>query len=81
MLDVEGAVEKSKLDEFRHTNVSLLKERDELKQRYEGIDLEEVRQLTEEKRRLEETALLKAGELKTAFSSHFITSPQVSYNS
>ena len=33
MLDVEGAVDKSKLDEFRHTNVSLLKERDELKKR------------------------------------------------
>ena len=64
ILDVEGAVDKSKLDEFRHTNVSLLKERDELKKRYEGIDPEEVRQLTEEKRRLEETAQLKAGEVE-----------------
>ena len=64
VLDVEGAVDKSKLDEFRHTNVSLLKERDELKKRYEGIDPEEVRQLTEEKRRLEETAQLKAGEVE-----------------
>ena len=33
VLDVEGAVEKSKLDEFRNTNVSLLKERDDLKKR------------------------------------------------
>ena len=64
ILDVEGAVDKSKLDEFRHTNVSLLKERDELKKRYEGIDPVEVRQLTEEKRRLEETAQLKAGEVE-----------------
>jgi hypothetical protein len=30
ILDVEGAVDKSKLDEFRHTNVSLLKDRDDL---------------------------------------------------
>ena len=27
VLDVDGAVEKTKLDEFRNTNVSLLKER------------------------------------------------------
>ena len=33
LLDVEGAVEKTKLDEFRTSNVALLKERDELKQR------------------------------------------------
>ncbi len=38
MLDVDGAVEKSKLDEFRNTRVSLIKERDELKKRYEDID-------------------------------------------
>jgi len=36
VLDVDGAVEKSKLDEFRNTNVSLIKERDDLKKRYEG---------------------------------------------
>jgi hypothetical protein len=36
VLDVDGAVEKSKLDEFRNTNVSLIKERDDLKNRYEG---------------------------------------------
>jgi hypothetical protein len=36
VLDVDGAVEKSKLDEFRNTNVALLKERDDLKKRYDG---------------------------------------------
>lgn len=45
ILDVEGAVEKTKLDEFRNTNVALLKERDELKKRFEGIDPEQVRNL------------------------------------
>ena len=63
-LDVDGAVEKTKLDEFRTTNVSLLKERDELKKRFEGIDPDEVRKLADEKRRLEEGAQLKAGELR-----------------
>ena len=64
VLDVEGAVEKSKLDEFRNTNVSLLKERDDLKKRFEGIDPDEVRKLADEKRRLEEAAQLKAGEVE-----------------
>jgi hypothetical protein len=63
VLDVEGAVDKSKLDEFRTTNVALLKERDELKLRFEGIDPEQVRQLTAEKQRLDEERQLKGGEL------------------
>jgi hypothetical protein len=63
-LDVDGAADKSKLDEFRANNVALLKERDELKERFAGIDPEEVRQLAEEKRRLEEAQALKAGEVE-----------------
>ena len=63
VLDAEGVVEKAKLDEFRNANVTLLRERDELKQRYEGIDPEEVRKLVAEKQRLEEERQLKAGEL------------------
>ena len=64
VLDVEGAVDKTKLDEFRSNNVALMKERDELKQRFEGIDPEDVRKLTEEKRRLEEAQQLKTGEVE-----------------
>ena len=45
VLDVDGAVDKSKHDEFRTTNFTLLKERDDLKKRYEGIDPDEVRNL------------------------------------
>jgi hypothetical protein len=63
LLDVDGAVEKSKLDEFRNSNVALLKERDELKQRFDGINPDEVRKLAEEKRKLEETQQLKSGEV------------------
>ena len=50
LLDVEGAVEKAKLEEVRTTNVALVKERDELKQRFAGIDPDEVKTLAEEKR-------------------------------
>lgn len=53
VLDADGVVEKAKLDEFRNSNVALVKERDELKQRFEGIDPDEVRKLAEEKRKLE----------------------------
>jgi hypothetical protein len=68
-LDVDGAVEKSKLEEFRATNVAVMKERDELKQRFEGIDPDEVRKLAEEKRKLEEAQQLKAGEVEKVLES------------
>jgi hypothetical protein len=64
ILDAEGAVEKTKLDEFRNTNVSLLKQIEELKTRYDGIDPEQVQALVEEKRRLEEQQQIKAGEVE-----------------
>ena len=67
ILDVDGAVEKTKLDEFRNSNVTLLKERDDLKKRFEGIDPDEVRTLADEKRKLEEAAQLKAGEVEKVF--------------
>jgi hypothetical protein len=69
VLDVEGAVEKAKLDEFRNSNVALMKERDEMKKRFEGIDPEEVRAIADEKRRLEEAAQLKAGEADKVIES------------
>ncbi len=63
VLDAEGVVEKSKLEEFRATNVAILKERDDLRKRFEGIDPDTVRQLADDKRKLEEAAQIKAGEV------------------
>ncbi|HOX59738.1 MAG TPA: hypothetical protein PLC99_22880 [Verrucomicrobiota bacterium] len=62
VLDVDGAVDKSKLDEFRTNNITLSNELAEQKKRFEGIDPDEVRRLADEKRRLEEAQQLKAGE-------------------
>lgn len=45
ILQVEGAVPREKLDEFRDTNRALIKERDELKKRFEGIDPDEAREV------------------------------------
>ena len=37
MLDAEGMVEKTRVDEFRSTNIALQKQLDEQRKRYEGI--------------------------------------------
>ncbi len=47
VLDVEGAVDRSRVDEFRANNVALMKQLDELKARFNGIDLEETKALKE----------------------------------
>lgn len=59
VLDAEGVVDKAKHEEFRQNNIALA---NQLK-RFEGIDPDAVRQLAEEKRKLEETAQIKAGEV------------------
>ena len=53
VLDAEGVVETGKLDEFRTSNVTLKKELEDFKARFNGIEPEEVRRLAEEKERLE----------------------------
>ena len=58
-LDAEGVVDKAKHEEFRANNIALT---NQLK-RFEGIDPDAVRQLAEEKHKLEEAAQIKAGEV------------------
>src|SRR3954467_6616311 len=64
VLDVDGVVDKSKHDEFRAANIALKKELEEQKKRFEGIDPDEVRKLSEEKLKLEEAQQLKVGEVE-----------------
>ncbi|MGZ4965167.1 MAG: hypothetical protein ACXWBP_10050 [Limisphaerales bacterium] len=73
-LDVDGDADKvlahghdalkTRLDEFRQNNVTLLKQLEEQRKKFEGIDPEEVRKLSEEKQRLEEERQIKAGEVE-----------------
>jgi hypothetical protein len=63
VLDVDGATDKAKLDEFRANNIALSSQLAEQKKRFEGIDPDEVRNLADEKRKLEEQQQLKAGEI------------------
>ncbi len=58
-LDADGVVSQTKLDEFRQNNITLT---NQLK-KFEGIDPDAVRQLADEKRKLEEAAQIKAGEV------------------
>jgi hypothetical protein len=72
-LDVDGAADKSKLDEFRATNVALIKERDDLKARFEGIDPDEVRSLRTATLKAAEESQLKAGEVEKVFEGRLKT--------
>ena len=63
LLDVEGATDKARVDEFRNYNLALKRQLDELTQKYEGIDPDNVKSLLEEKRRLEDAKHLKEGEV------------------
>ncbi len=53
-LQVDGATDKSKLDEFRATNVDLLKQQEQFK----GVDLEKYRKLEEQERKLRDKELI-----------------------
>jgi hypothetical protein len=69
VLDADGGADKSKVDEFRNSNLALIKERDDLKKRFEGIDPDEVRKLAQEKQRLEDEQRVKAGEFDKVLDS------------
>ena len=53
-LQVDGATDKSKLDEFRATNVDLLKQQEA----YKGVDLEKFRQYEAQERKIAEGDLI-----------------------
>ena len=50
VLDAEGVVGRAALDEVHTTHAAVLKERDDLKRRFEGMDPEAVKALAGEKR-------------------------------
>ena len=49
VLDVEGAVDKARVEEFRESNVALKRERDELKRRFERSESEQVQAVAAER--------------------------------
>ncbi|MBI5385007.1 MAG: hypothetical protein HZA90_10015 [Verrucomicrobia bacterium] len=69
LLDVAGVVDKSHADELKKSNADLVQELHAHRQRFDGIDPDEVRKLSEEKRKLEEQQLLKSGEVEKVVES------------
>ena len=60
VLDHDG---KAKIEEFRAANIAMNQQLADWKKRFDGIDPDAFRQLADEKRKLEEAAQIKAGEV------------------
>ena len=62
-LSVEGMVPRAKLDEFRTNNINLVRERDALRQQYDGIDPVKARDLLEKSQKEHDRKLIDAGKV------------------
>lgn len=62
-LDVEGMVEKAKLDEFRNNNITLANELKQFKDL--GLDFNELKEASETARKVREKELVDAGDIET----------------
>lgn len=69
VLDVEGATDRSVVEELRGKNATLLQQLETQRQRFDGIDPEEVRKFAEDKRKLEEAQQLKSGDVDRVLES------------
>jgi hypothetical protein len=69
VLDLEGAVEKSRLDEFGNNNIELQRQVQELTQQFEGIDAGRARELLKKQQELDEQNLIKKGDLAALIES------------
>jgi len=67
-LQVEGMVSADKLSEFRDNNIKLLRERDELTKRFEGIDPDAVKALQDQAKKIKEGELIAAGKIEDLFA-------------
>lgn len=62
-LSVDGMVPKARLDEFRTTNIAKGRELDELKARYEGVDVDKYKELTALEIKQRDKKLIDAGKV------------------
>jgi len=69
VLDAEDGVERGTLEEVRAEKAAALKELEDFRARYEGIDPASVKSLLAEKAKLEEAQQLKAGETEKVFEN------------
>ncbi len=60
-IEIEGVVDKARLDEFRSSNVELLKEAEKFK----GVDLDQYRDVMEQQRKIRDKELIDKGDFDT----------------
>lgn len=63
VLEVDGAVSKEKLDEFRDTNIALKRERDDLNSKFSDIDVDKYRELSDKAQKERDKKLIDAGKV------------------
>lgn len=73
VLDAEGAVPKGRLDEFRDNNLALTRQISDLQKRYEGIDPDQARALSERARHERDRKLIDAGRVDELVSERTAT--------
>ena len=71
--DGDWILDSERNEELRQTSIAVMKERDALLKRFEGIDPEAVRQLAAEKARLEEEQRLKDGKFQEVLEARLKT--------
>lgn len=71
-LQVEGAVDKARLDEFRNNNVSLQQQLEKFK----GLDPAKVQELLENQRKIDEKKLIDAGDIEGLVAQRVTTMKQ-----
>ncbi|HYF36195.1 MAG TPA: hypothetical protein VD994_12955 [Prosthecobacter sp.] len=63
VLDVEGAVAKERLDEFRNNNTTLKQQLDALQASVNGVDLAKAKELLKKQQELDDANLVKSGDI------------------
>lgn len=72
-LNVDGAVPKARLDEFRDTNITTRKQLEELTARYDGVDPDKFREMASRDAAIREKKLIEAGKVDELVAERIAT--------
>lgn len=68
VLQVDGMVPKATVDDFRNNNIQLNKELESIQSKLNNVDIDEYRQLKDEKQKMADQELIDAGQLDKVVS-------------
>lgn len=63
ILQVDGMVPKATVDDFRNNNIKLTKEIEKIQNQLQGVDIEEYKQLKDERQKIADQELIDKGQL------------------